>query len=131
MNHPNEWPVGHLTLGNVTYNASELMQILSQPVQGNCLVSVAHQLIAADLNIANGSDPSCIQSVIDQVNVLIGDLVIPPIGDGTLPCNISGFIQSLTDYNEGNLPCAQHCQQDDPPYMHDNPCVASPTPAGK
>src|SRR5262249_43032663 len=34
-NHPDQWPVTELQLGNVTYNQQELLAILNQPVRGN------------------------------------------------------------------------------------------------
>jgi hypothetical protein len=110
----------------VAYNQNQLLQILNQPVQGNCLVSVAHQLIAAKLNIANDAPHDCIDQTISEVDALIGDLVVPPIGDGFLACNISGYIEALTAYNEGTSECAVHCDdslQDPQPFIRDNPCV--------
>jgi len=109
-NHPEAWPVTELQLGNVTYNQQQLLDILHQPVRGNGLVLLAHQLIAAELNIANGSDPSCIQQTIDDANALIGDLVVPPVGDGYLaPRDVSGLADTLGQYNEGML-CAPSCE---------------------
>ena len=83
-NHPDAWPVTELQLGNVTYTQEQLLAILHQPVRGNGLLILAHQLIAAKLNIAAGADPSCIQDAIAEADALIGDLVVPPIGDGYL-----------------------------------------------
>ncbi len=114
-NHPEAWPVTELQLGNVTYNQQQLLDILHQPVRGNGLVLLAHQLIAAELNIANGSDPSCIQQTIDDANALIGDLVVPPVGDGYLaPRDVSALAETLDQYNEGML-CAPSCEQGSPP----------------
>ena len=73
-----------LQLGNVTYNQQQLLDILHEPVRGNGLLILAHQLIAAKLNIAAGADPSCIEETIAEADALIGDLVIPPVGDGYL-----------------------------------------------
>lgn len=114
-----------LALGNVTYTKDELCSILHEPVNGNCLISLAHQLIAAKLNIANGAPHECIDQTIAEVDELIGDLVVPPVGNGTLPCNISGYIETLTAYNEGNSECAEHCgdRNDPSPFIRDNPCV--------
>jgi len=50
-----------LTLGAVSCNGSQLLQILNGPAQGNGLLTLAHQLIAAKLNIANGADPTAVQ----------------------------------------------------------------------
>ena len=83
-NHPEAWPVTELQLGNVTYTQQQLLDILHEPVRGNGLLILAHQLIAAKLNIAAGADPSCIEGTIAEADALIGDLVIPPVGDGYL-----------------------------------------------
>jgi len=108
-NHPEAWPVAQLQLGNVNYDQQQLLDILHQPVRGNGLVSLAHQLIAAKLNIAAGADPSCIQETIAEADALIGDLVVPPVGDGFLaPSDVSALVETLTDYNEGRL-CAPSC----------------------
>jgi hypothetical protein len=101
-NHEEQWPVSSLTLGTVSYSMSELLDILGQSVEGNGLVSLAHQLIAALLNIANGADPTAAQDAIDDANALIGGLVVPPVGDGELdPSATSDLTQTLDDYNNG------------------------------
>jgi hypothetical protein len=109
-NHPDQWPVTELQLGNVTYTQEELLSILHQPVRGNGLVLLAHQLIAAKLNIANGADASCIQQTIADADALIGDLVVPPVGTGYLaPGDVSALAETLDQYNEGML-CALSCE---------------------
>jgi hypothetical protein len=101
-NHPNNWPVSSLTLGTVVYTAAELMDILDEPVNGNGLISLAHQLIAAKLNIANGADPSAAAAAIASADAMIGSLVVPPIGSGYLdPSDTSALTQTLDDYNNG------------------------------
>lgn len=123
--HPEVWPVDSLTLGNVLYTAAQLLQIYHQPVQGNCLVALAQELITAKLNIANGAPHDCIDTVVTQADLTIGNLVVPPIGNDSLPCNISQLIQGLHDYNIGlNQRCAEHCHgPDDPqPFIDSNPC---------
>src|SRR5262249_6514274 len=83
-NHPAQWPVTQLQLGNITYNQKQLLSILTQPVRGNGLISLAFQEIAAKLNIANGAGASCIQQTLANADALIGDLAIPPVGNGFL-----------------------------------------------
>ena len=103
-NHPNAWPVTGLTLGTVTYQAAELMAILDNPAQGNGLVILTHQLIAAKLNIANGADPSAVQQAITDADNMIGALVVPPIGNGYLsPAQTGDLNETLTEYNEGTI----------------------------
>jgi hypothetical protein len=46
-----------LTLGNVTYNQTQLLSILGLPSHGDASVILAKQLIVAKLNIANWSNP--------------------------------------------------------------------------
>ena len=54
-NHPSAWPVSSVRLGNIIYTKTQALAILNQPAGGNGLVSLAHQLIAAKLNVAAGA----------------------------------------------------------------------------
>ena len=122
-NHPDQWPVTELQLGNVTYTQQQLLDILHQSVRGNGLVLLAHQLIAAKLNIANGADGSCIEQTIADADALIGDLVVPPVGTGYLaPRDVSALADTLDQYNEGFL-CAPSCEETSP--------RPTPTPGGR
>jgi hypothetical protein len=59
-------------------------------------------LIAAKLNIANGTDGSAIAGAIAAADELIGSLVVPPVGSGYLsPYATSALVTTLTNYNEG------------------------------
>jgi hypothetical protein len=128
-NHPDQWPVTELQLGNVTYDQQQLLDILHQPVRGNGLVSLAHHLIAAKLNIAAGADPSCIEETIAEADALIGDLVVPPVGDGYLaPRDVEAIKDILEDYNEGRL-CAPSCDQSPPPTATPMARRGRPNPA--
>lgn len=102
-NHTEVWPVGSLTLGSVNYNAAQLLLIFNQPAAGNGLVSLAHQLIAAKLNIANGATaPAAVLLAINQADALIGSRVAPPIGGGSLtPGSTSALTNSLDQFNNG------------------------------
>lgn len=101
-NHEEAWPVTSLTLGTVVYTKAELLSILNEDVNGNGLVSLAHQLIAAKLNIAQGADPSAASACIAAADALIGNLVVPPVGSGYLdPSTTSATTQCLDDYNNG------------------------------
>jgi CSLREA domain-containing protein len=111
-NHPDQWPVTQLQLGNVTYTKDQLLSILHQPVNANGLVQLAYQEIAAKLNIANGADGSCIQQTLAGADALIGNLVIPPVGTGYL--RPTAYVAPLTQYNEGEL-CVPHCAESPSP----------------
>ena len=102
-NHPEAWPVGNVTLGSVNYTQAQLLLIFNEPAAGNGLISLAHQLIAAKLNIAQGATaPAGVLSAIASADALIGGLVVPPIGAGFLsPASTSGLTGTLDDFNQG------------------------------
>jgi hypothetical protein len=101
---------------------------MHQPVRGNGLVSLAHHLITAKLNVANGADPSCIQQTTADADALIGDLVVPPVGDGYLaPRDVNALKDTLEDYNEGHL-CAPSCDDEGSPTPSPSPPQAPRRP---
>jgi hypothetical protein len=121
-----------LPLGNRIYNRQELQSILEQPERGqgrpNGLVLLAHQEIAAKLNIANGANGSCIEQTLAGADALIGDLVVPPIGNGFLrDHDVAGYVQPLRQYNDGHL-CSPHCEPTPQPVSTPPP-RPRPTPA--
>jgi len=102
--HPTAWPAGNVTLGNVSYTQAQLLAIFNQPAGGNGLLILAHQLIAAKLNIANGADGSSVASTIAAADALIGNLVVPPGGSGFLsPSSVNSLATTLDNFNNGVL----------------------------
>jgi hypothetical protein len=98
------WPVTSLTLGTVTYDQSQLLAIFNTSAGGNGLIALAHQLIAAKLNIANGADGTAVMQAIMDADTLIAGLVVPPVGSGYLaPGTTSALITTLTNFNEGAI----------------------------
>ena len=104
-NHTAAWPTASITLGTVSYTASQLLDIFNTPAKGNGLIFLAHQLIAARLNEANGATvPTNLQSAMAQADALIGGLVVPPVGSGSLsPASASSLTETLDEYNNGIL----------------------------
>jgi len=101
-NNVNAWPVTSLMLGTTNYTDSELCSILNTPAGGNGLLILAHQLIAAKLNIANGADPIDIAAFISAADALIDWRVVPPVGSDYLaPMYTSPLTQALDDWNNG------------------------------
>jgi hypothetical protein len=82
-NHPDAWPVTSLTLGSQTYTQAELLTLLDTPPRGDASLILAHQLIAAKLNIANGSDPTPISATITDADSLLSQF-----GSNRLPYNV-------------------------------------------
>jgi hypothetical protein len=107
-NNSNEWPVTSLTLGTLTYTDTQLKAILNTAVKGNGLISLAHQLIGAKLNIAHGATtPQAVLNAIVAADALIGSKVVPT--DYLSPSVTSTYVNMLTMYNEGKLPGTAHC----------------------
>jgi len=101
-NNTNQWPVTSLTLGTVSYTDVQLCQILQQ--SGGGLVALAHQLIAAKLNVANGADSTAVDAAIAAADAPVGGLVVPPVGSGFLaPSATSYYTGLLASYNEGAI----------------------------
>jgi hypothetical protein len=116
-NNTNEWPASALpmTLGTSghLYTADELCSIFNTPAAGNCLISLAHQLIAAKLNLANGAtDCAALDAAIASATTAISTKVVPPVGTGSISGSGCGGLDSaiddLTAYNEGAL-CSPNC----------------------
>jgi hypothetical protein len=122
-NHPNAWPVTSLELGNVTYTKEEALDILATSVNGNGLVALAHQLIATKLNLASGSTGTSVTQAVADADALIGNLVVPPVGNGSLTTTqASALTHALDDFNKGDtgpghcegVPCEPDHPPDDP-----------------
>jgi hypothetical protein len=113
-----QWPVNQLQLGNRTYDRQELQSILDRAARGNELVDLAHEEIAAKLNIANGANGSCIEQTLAAANALIGNLVIPPVGNGYL--RPTPLVRDLRRYNGGHL-CSPHCDSSPDPQPSSTP----------
>ena len=107
-NNPDAWPVNSLTLGSQTYTKTELLTILRTATRGDASLILAHQLIAAKLNIANGSgEPAPVPSTITHADSVLGGF------SGKLPYNIKPSspngqamvtdATTLDNYNNGLL----------------------------
>lgn len=109
-NHLSAWPVSSITVGGVTYTAATANNLLSRPPKGDQTWSMYRQLVAAMLNVANGTNPACIQSVINAGNAW---LTTYPLGSGVKAssaawtANGEDIHDTLDAYNNGQL-CAPH-----------------------
>jgi hypothetical protein len=110
-NHPNEWPVVSLTLGGQTYSREELLFILHRPVGGrggaDASLILAHQLIAAKLSIASGSDPTSVVSVITHADGVLagfaGKLPYDAAPASASGKQMTGDAGALESFNNGVL----------------------------
>ena len=105
-NHQGAWNDGSgMTLGTVFYANTQLETILQTPVRGDASVALAHQLIAAMLNIDSGTDSTPIQSTLADANNLLGSGTIP---EGISPSSDVGQQMEndesiLDDFNSGDI----------------------------
>ena len=100
-----------LTLGSQTYTKTELLIILNTPIgsgkNADASLILADQLIAAKLNIANGSDPAPVSSTITHADSLLSGFsgklpyhVKPSSANGQTMVNDATVLES---YNKGAL----------------------------
>jgi hypothetical protein len=103
--HPDVWPVTSLTLGTVVYNQAQLLSILNNSGKGDASIILAKQLIAAKLNIANGSDPTPIAATIATADGLLDGCVLPcnVKPSSTLGGQMTAAADILNQYNNGLL----------------------------
>ena len=100
-----------LTLGSQSYLKTELLIILNTPIgsgkNADASLVLADQLIAAKLNVANGSDPAPVSSTITHADGLLSGF------SGKLPYHVKPSSASgqamvtdatvLNNYNNGAL----------------------------
>lgn len=103
-----------LDVGGQCYSKAELLALMNAAGAGNGLLITSHQYVSAKLNVLAGADGSCVADAIASFDAAVagacGGNKIAPAGT----CSASGGTTSaqraiLTAYNEGNLPCADHC----------------------
>jgi hypothetical protein len=104
-NHASAWPLQSLTLGNRVYTKAQALSILNTAPQGDATYTLAHQLIAAKLNVANGADGSPVATTIQDADAL---LTSHPIGSKVKASSIPGAqmttnAKKLDDYNNDRL----------------------------
>ena len=95
-----------LVVGQNTYTAAELQQILNASSTGNGYLIMAHQLIPALLNQASGADYSAnAQGIADAQAYLSGSgsNKLPPIGTATSPASNQATL--IAAINRGNHSC--------------------------
>lgn len=107
-NHLGRWPVDHITIGGVTYDARQARNLMKRPPKGDQTWSLYRQLLAAMLNVANGTCPDCIQQTINAANQWLID---HPLGSGVKASSLAwqesgeDLAETLEAYNNGLL-CA-------------------------
>jgi hypothetical protein len=110
-NHASAWPVTSIMLGSQTYTQAELLVIFRTPIgrgtSADASLILAHQLIAAKLNVSSGSNPGPISGTISAADALLGTFggklpyrVAPSSTAGQQMVNLAG---TLDQYNNGQF----------------------------
>jgi hypothetical protein len=110
-NNPALWPVSSLVLGSQTYSQAELLKILGTAVgtgpKADASLILAHQLIAAKLNVANDSDATPVSSTIAHADSLLsgfaGKLLYKVKTTSTVGKSMISDAMTLDNYNKGLL----------------------------
>jgi hypothetical protein len=111
-NHPDAWPVDEILAGCMVYTKAEAIELLDQPEKGDKTFSMFRALVAAKLNVLNGSESSCIVDYIDMADVWLatyGSLCGNDKVKAKSPAWEMGepIAWMLDDYNNGLL-CASY-----------------------
>ena len=123
-NHEEAWPVEELILGGSTYTKTQLLAILGTPPRGDATYILIHQLIAAQLNVADGADPTAIADTLVEAEAW---LVSHPLGSKPTGADREAGLALaalLDDYNNG-VTGPGHCESVPSPSPSPSP---SPTP---
>lgn len=104
-NHPDAWPVSSLSIAGITYSVAELIELLETAPKGDASLILAHQLIAAMVNVANGAPEP------PEVDEALTLLAANADTDGRLPFGFqpgsalhqqaTDLADELADFNEG------------------------------
>ncbi|GIK40830.1 MAG: hypothetical protein BroJett011_46630 [Chloroflexota bacterium] len=99
--HPDAWPVKQITIGGVTYPQAEALAIFNIEPDGDATYILAHQLLAAKLNILNGADPSSVTNTVVEADDWLNE---HPLGSNpSNPDREAGIklSETLDKYNRG------------------------------
>jgi len=102
-NHGGAWPAGYSTTAAFYTSGKSWMEVLlTPPAKGNAYYILAHQYIAAKLNVANGADPTAVAQALNEAHnwfTAPGRTDAAPTGsDRTTALYLAGI---LAAFNEG------------------------------
>ena len=113
-NHFENWNLSSLDLGYATVSASTALEILNESTQGDKCVTMERHLIAALLNVEEGTggtdtfDVSCITGTIADAQTWLATYCDGTEVTGSWPGDGEAIKNELEDFNEGRL-CPANC----------------------
>jgi hypothetical protein len=115
-NHPSAWPVTSLTIGGVVYSEQQLLTLFGTAPKGDASLILAHQLIAALLNVASGAVASpAVQQAINDAQAWMaankGSNAALPYGvaAGSAAGNEATALTSTLDSFNSGMAGTPHC----------------------
>jgi SdrD B-like protein len=108
-NHPEAWPVLEITIGGITYTREQAISWLEQS-GGDKTLTMFSSLVSAKLNVALGTDASCVASTIVSADAWMA--ASGPVGHRVHAASLAWKIgeplhRVMDNYNNGML-CAPH-----------------------
>ncbi len=98
------WPASTLVLGTQTYTKTELLSLLNAPKKGDSTLILAFQLIAAKLNVLNGTTASTAGNNITQADQLLSAYGHLPLAKGVSSSQMTTVGTALSRFNnDGEL----------------------------
>ncbi|SDM86299.1 hypothetical protein SAMN05660860_03304 [Geoalkalibacter ferrihydriticus] len=114
QNHPKAWPVDRITVGGKRYSKDEAIKYMKKATKGDVTMTMFHALVSAKLNVASGTESSCIADTIKSADSWMDKY--GPAGEKVRAGswawrNGEPLYMTLDDYNNGKL-CAPSRDQD-------------------
>jgi len=100
-NHPSAWPVTSLSIGGVVYSQSQLMAIFNTSPRGDATYILAHQLIAAKLNVAQGANGSTVNATIAAADAWLQQYPLGSKPSGAASNTGTSYATQLDNFNNG------------------------------
>jgi len=102
-NHPSAWDDG-IKPGDPFFSSGKSwLQVLKTPPKGNVYYILAHQYIAAQLNILNGADPAAVQTAIEWAAQFFTDYTPTSTLSEAIRNQATSYANLLDQYNNGYI----------------------------
>ncbi len=112
-NHRSAWPTSSLDLGGVTYDQTELIRLLKTAPRGDESLILAHQLIAAKLNVGGPASDPDVGALIAAADAWLADNADAdgrlPFGGGSATRSTAILLASQLDAFNNGVTGPGHC----------------------
>ena len=79
-NDKKDWPADNITIGGVSYTRAEADDLMEHPTAKDKTYNLFEHLVAAKLNLLNGTEASCISGVVAEADAWMAEF--GPVGSG-------------------------------------------------